>query len=1062
MANPLPSTFERTYTVQPPASWNATTDKKHKFESSFDIILPQDARNALLNHKCQKPYTFVILDASNPSHKTYVGAQEFSANPSSVIAPNHILQTLHCTEMRVKYICLPSATSIELRPDKSSFIKQTKHKLYIREHLGNRPCISTRDTLNITIDDELHTLSVVKTEPVSCDAVSLHKRAYAINIKILDAIQTDTDDEEEEEEYPISSTIHTTKGDDAMHTMGGGELDVEEDANEDDWGEDEEPADDWDIDESFDSYDGQDQIRFTPPPARKPMDEPLVPDPNSTDDGNSRVLRPVRAKAQHRAWICEYCHAINNLLESMKRQYKCISCAGKYRPGQALIEAKDEDKPQIQKEQWKVWYCECSKLNEMSWKSCDLCNKPQPTEGVMSFWSDEQPIQTGYAPKIPHDPKDPHAPVPKVQNVWQCVTCNWMNDRSESQCQGTICTNMRANKWNEKRKNSDDEVYRPVYHGNLNLMGNVKSVDAYPNLKDIKSTNKRLLNIFGAPYKIKTSQNNNFLVRTDSYCVMKTDSVVESAAGTRCVALNEETGYMAMASTDKLFVFKPCGGYEMVLKAFVCDKTNAIGCGDARVRFVGDEIYVFHPNLFKIFVYLFDEKRATISFMQEIYESYFVDAQIKDFVVTKEALIVLFDRWLGIYRLYPSLEWYHAVAFSSNKHTAVASLEMSIYSEEEEEEEKQSVMENGIECKRSLLHYAFINCEHKLVAVHPSNPTFDFVYVANNVRNGSSFCASRQYGTFYINNEHDRIYQSSGYDATNSASVRIIASLEKSFEWKGFDIDRFEHVLYDESFGIWGRLLVGCTLKDSKKKCTFYECFNWSELMCLQQELQSNEYCLMPGVDSKPFNLIVFVFEMLYGSDVIDSFIESPDWNPMYALPLKEEEEDALPLKEEEDALPWNRLLQINSKCLISVDGRWYDAVVVREFSDASNRVYFDVSYQYNGESKSKSVWKYSKCLKYNEAIAFEGRISEDWKCGDQCVYYCSSSDVGWYPAEVMSIAPALCIRIKYHNGSEWHWVNVPFSDDIPLCKLKDVIENAQQGEDDDDDDDDMEGVKEL
>eukprot|EP01083_Nonionella_stella_P229858 813077_1 len=200
--------------------------------------------------------------------------------------------------------------------------------------------------------------------------------------------------------------------------MGGGELDVEEDANEDDWGEDEEPADDWDIDESFDSYDGQDQIRFTPPPARKPMDEPLVPDPNSTDDGNSRVLRPVRAKAQHRAWICEYCHAINNLLESMKRQYKCISCAGKYRPGQALIEAKDEDKPQIQKEQWKVWYCECSKLNEMSWKSCDLCNKPQPTEGVMSFWSDEQPIQTGYAPKIPHQPvyhgKTEHKPAPKV------------------------------------------------------------------------------------------------------------------------------------------------------------------------------------------------------------------------------------------------------------------------------------------------------------------------------------------------------------------------------------------------------------------------------------------------------------------------------------------------------------------------------------------------------------------------------------------------------------------------------------------------------------------------
>eukprot|EP01083_Nonionella_stella_P290831 989572_1 len=258
--------------------------------------------------------------------------------------------------------------------------------------------------------------------------------------------------------------------------MGDAELDQEEDSYADDWSEDETPADDWGEDEGpaddwEDEYDGQDQIPFTPPHASKLIDEPLVPDPNSTDDGNSRVLRPVRAKAQHKAWICEYCHAINNLLESMKRQYKCISCAGKYRPGQALIEAKEEDKHELQKKQWKVWLCECSKVNQTDWIRCDLCNKPQPTEGVMSFWSDEQPTGTG------------------AMAIWS-------------------------------------EVYRrPVYHGNLSLL-NVQPVDAYPKLKDMKTMTQRLLSVFGAPYRIKTSQNNKW---SDKHavgdCVMTTAGV---------------------------------------------------------------------------------------------------------------------------------------------------------------------------------------------------------------------------------------------------------------------------------------------------------------------------------------------------------------------------------------------------------------------------------------------------------------------------------------------------------------------------------------------------------
>eukprot|EP01083_Nonionella_stella_P232171 819296_1 len=176
-------------------------------------------------------------------------------------------------------------------------------------------------------------------------------------------------------------------------------------------------------------------------------------------------------------------------------------------------------------------------------------------------------------------------------------------------------------------------------------------------------------------------------------------------------------------------------------------------------------------------------------------------------------------------------------------------------------------------------------------------------------------------------NEHDRIHQSSGFDAQDSEQVRVIASLEKTFKWKGFvmipmnyncnangdrfikDITQFDNVLYDESFGISGRLLVRCTMKDSKK-CIFYQCFNWSELMPLSRELKANEYCLMPGMNKKPFNLIVFVFEMLYGSDIIDAYIESPRFNPAYDEEVTEKISIAM-----------NKLLTLNSKCLISVDG---------------------------------------------------------------------------------------------------------------------------------------------
>merc|ERR1712228_987385 len=76
----------------------------------------------------------------------------------------------------------------------------------------------------------------------------------------------------------------------------------------------------------------------------------------------------------------------------------------------------------------------------------------------------------------------------------------------------------------------------------------------------------------------------------------------------------------------------------------------------------------------------------------------------------------------------------------------------------------------------------------------------------------------------------------------------------------------FKSVHYDETFGVSGRLLVICK---TKQMTILRQFFNQNELLPLKQELERVDYCLMPGTDAKPFNLTVFVYEMLYGTDYI-------------------------------------------------------------------------------------------------------------------------------------------------------------------------------------------------
>merc|ERR1719242_511415 len=90
-------------------------------------------------------------------------------------------------------------------------------------------------------------------------------------------------------------------------------------------------------------------------------------------------------------------------------------------------------------------------------------------------------------------------------------------------------------------------------------------------------------------------------------------------------------------------------------------------------------------------------------------------------------------------------------------------------------------------------------------------------------------------------------------------------------DFKSAEIEKFNAVTYDEGFGISGRLLAHCSMNKGHSICQF---FNGDELDVLRQSLKESNYYLMPGTDSRPFDLTLFVFEMLFGVDVVGRVLE--------------------------------------------------------------------------------------------------------------------------------------------------------------------------------------------
>jgi len=437
--------------------------------------------------------------------------------------------------------------------------------------------------------------------------------------------------------------------------------------------------------------------------------------------------------------------------------------------------------------------------------------------------------------------------------------------------------------------------------------------------------------------------------------------------------------------------------------------------------------------------------------------------------------------------------------------------------------EKDGVVPFKVINKKSIKHWIFINCENHIIAVHPTNPTFDFITIADNVLNGSSYCNSRKYGTFYVSNNKDRIMQSSKYSKSQCnivCQVGHVIPSEEEFKWDKHkfrmiplmnddtengmkslchkDIEGFNSVLYDENWGISGRLLAQCVLKENKDKDLsgsdmFYQLFNQRELKLLKQELERNDYFLMPGTDTKPFNLIVYVFEMLYGSDLIDHLLQAPDFNPVYALPGKEEEEDVLlPGQEEEKKeepeevelqnLSPNKLLIVGSSCLVYVEDKWCNGKVIKEIKENDKEDILEIEYEHykkfllnleHYETGKVKMERFSDKLKYNEAIPISADIKykEVWNVGDRCLYFAGNLNT-WFPGEVKAIfkdEEGKWIRIDYREDELPVSIKLSMDDEDALClnlrKLEDVVSNNKdkdKNEKDDENKDDSDKQAEI
>ena len=83
------------------------------------------------------------------------------------------------------------------------------------------------------------------------------------------------------------------------------------------------------------------------------------------------------------------------MYHSIDRGFECRICCSVYRPGQLLIEAKEEDSMLYSDELYTVWICnKCSWSNDIKWSQCSMCSQKRPSPNKLKvFQFDEKPVK---------------------------------------------------------------------------------------------------------------------------------------------------------------------------------------------------------------------------------------------------------------------------------------------------------------------------------------------------------------------------------------------------------------------------------------------------------------------------------------------------------------------------------------------------------------------------------------------------------------------------------------------------------------------------------------------
>eukprot|EP01084_Bolivina_argentea_P061260 111957_1 len=381
------------------------------------------------------------------------------------------------------------------------------------------------------------------------------------------------------------------------------------------------------------------------------------------------------------------------------------------------------------------------------------------------------------------------------------------------------------------------------------------NVDEYP--PTITSANKyepRLCDIFGTPFRNKLltkNKKNSWSIDNllHSHITLK---FINEKNVRRGFSLNQTNGFIAILSLCHISVYAPVCSWKFALIArYTFTKKQQLYHVDhqySRIRYVHNLIFIWSYS--KCIIYVFKLKENSIVLDYIMHDKYFKESETVDIAIMDDLLIILFDRWCGIYKLYPTLEWYHAVAFSP-KSVASSSLEICNVPNCEQ-------TDNGEFYKSTNKHYIFINAGNQLIGIHPTCPIYAGFHIAENVENGKcNFCISEQYGVFYLSNDRKMLYQSGHL---NKMSVQKIIDLAIGTSEK--QIIKFYNLDYDEGYGISGRLLLLC--ENNKNKYSMYQMFNRDEIIPLFRELVR-----VKTTGRESFNLISCVYQMLYGDDII-------------------------------------------------------------------------------------------------------------------------------------------------------------------------------------------------